>query len=454
MDRSYMLNDYVADNEKNIKLKDEASEYLETLKFRINGSKSLNEVMIQVSKFLDMNDVPTELRDGIINICNQFTENTTIYTAQKELEEYLGRYLDDAQKDYEKTNDTVNEIKEELIEDANRKLDEVNVSLTGDSSEIMDNIKDEDDVYRIKNNIDNTYEYFQERNNLLNEEKVSNIEVDLNTVNDVVESSNDNIILNEALEIQDNMLESNNSNFFEAKEDGSIEITGDVMNKASVNFAAMMTTMLVASDRKLDMKFIKNREEISKFRIIYGNFPLVNHPENKLDSAIISEIAEKANSYNHNTDYMDVLSKASPEIKETLEIVNNNAFGRKGAFQMAINNANSRHEVLFAMDNNYNDILNAFNDNGATVERDTEDHGIVLINDDMPGNQLLILTNTNEDLAKEKELINDPVLKKNNQLVKKIDMNQAARVSHILLSTIAIAEILFGITYFIVLLFF
>ena len=48
MDRSYMLNDYVADNEKNIKLKDEASEYLESLKFRINGSKSLNEVMILV----------------------------------------------------------------------------------------------------------------------------------------------------------------------------------------------------------------------------------------------------------------------------------------------------------------------------------------------------------------------------------------------------------------------
>lgn len=451
MERSNMLNEYVKENEENKESFSEASHYLEGLKLRIKDSKTLTELMIEVSNFLDKFDVNDEVKNDIIKICNSFDENTDIYSARTKLEGYLSNYLEEKEDNYQESNNTVNEIKEEVIDDAAYKLKNVGVELVGNSDDVIEKIADNDSVERIQNNVDNAKEYFEERNEIVDEEAPS-VEVSLDTINEIVDSPKDNIILNDALEAQDNMMESSNPSLMEFKDDGSLEVSGDKMNPDAMNFIAMLTNILVASSENLDMKFIKNRTEKFKYKVLFGNFPLVNHPENKLDPVIVSKIQQEANSYQGNINYMDLLGANSPELKEALVLLNQSVIGENGAFQMAVNNTENKNDLLFAMDENYSNIMDAFSNNGAIVKIDAEEHGIVYVHDDLPGNQLITLATTNEELAaeKEKKQANNIELKNSYQYVKKIDLpnvDQAAKVSYILLGTVAVTEILFVVFY-------
>lgn len=449
MNREYMLNDYVKENTDNNNSFDYITNYANTLKENLAGTKNINQVIIEVSKFIENNKVPSEFEKELKSILNGFDENTDTYTARTRIENFLNNNMYAYEKDFNKSNEAVNEIKEDLIDAANRKLDNVNISLKGNNSEVIDNIKDEDDVYRIKNNVDTTYDYFKDREEIIGkQDEVKNTEVSLDVINNVVESSRDNVILNEALNNEEKGL--NKANLIEANPDGTVELKGDSNNQDSINFALMMATVLSTNNNvfntkyNLDMKFIKEKADISQFKIVFGNFPVTNHPENRLDPVIISQIEEQAKSYKSNVDYSYLLDDASPELATAFEIINNNIFDNEGAFKMAVKNDDGNIDMRFGMDQNYQNIASAFNENGAVLTGATEDYEVVDVNDTVPGEQLSTLNGTNETLAKEKEI--------NNKITNGVQLtygiypinnpnNEAANASHIFLMVVTVANI-------------
>ena len=454
MDRSYMINDYVSENDKNLAMRDERSNYLNYLKIYISGSKSLTEIMVHVSEFLDKYNVNDEIKNDLLKICNEFDEKTSLDVAQSRLENYLSKCLEEKEEKYLKSNSELYDVKNDLIDDSKRKLESVGIELNGDNNSTLDSINDVDDVYRIKNNVDTAHDSFYERNKVVNRDEISNVEVSIDSINDVVDSSRSDIILDEALETEKTKLEIENPSMIETNDNGSIQVNGDTNNNDSMNFAAMMTMALLTTlpgnvNYDLNMKLIKDVKDVDKFKIIYGNFPLANHPENKLDPVVTSQIMGLAKTYKSDVNYMELLGKASPELKEAMTFTYENVLGKPGAFQMAIKNSRSNYDMMMGMDKNYSNELTALGDNGATVTHDANEYGMAAIKEHVPGNQLLILSSTNEMLRKEKENGLNSELKNNYQYLKKIENEEAANVNYTFLITVILAEVLLVGSYFI-----
>lgn len=459
MDRSYMLNDYINENEENLTEKEKAEDYLENLKFRINGSKSITEIKKQVSIFLEKNNIPPKIQDDLIRICDTFDENTNLYYAEKYLEDYLSKYFEQQEKEYQKSNDTIIEIKEELIESSKKELDKVGITMIGNTENVLEKIQDENDVYKLKNNIDNATQYLYQRNNAIGDINVVPLEIPIEAMNTAIDNPDNDTILETVIEEQEKELSNNETtNSVDIKDDGSVEINGGSNIDESINFAAMMTTALVTSnndlsiDTNLDMKFIKKQEDKSNFKIIYGNFPITNHPENKLDPTIINKIEELAKNYNHNVNYLELLKTNSVELSTALTIINSHVLNENGAFKMAIKNGGKNHEMAFSMDENYIDISTAFLESGAMVSQDTMENSIVRVNNSTEGEQLVILNATLENLNQRKLEQSQINVEKQyqKQLLYPNNLNQTASVSGSLLIIIAIAEIMlltFGYLY-------
>ena len=264
----------------------------------------------------------------------------------------------------------------------------------------------------------------------------------------VVEGPKDDIFIDD---LNDSKID--NSKLFEVNNDGTVQVNGNFNDKNSMNFAIMMTmSLLVANDSKikpnLDMKFIKNDDK-DKFKIIYGNFPIINHPDNRLSSELVSNITKLSNTYKSQVNYMNLLEKTSPEIKEAMVIIYNYVLNREGSFQMAIRDNGKKHDMAFGMDDNYSDIIDAFNINGAYVSYDSNERAIITVNETLPGNQLLILNTTHETLGVNLEEEFNTSLVSDNQYVKKMDKTEAANVNFVVLIILAIVETLIIAGYFI-----
>lgn len=449
MDRSYMLNDYVAEQENDLNNKLEATQNLDKLEFRIKGSKTVNEIKREVFIFLERNDVPVEISEGLQKICNEFSENTDVYHASLYLENFMNDYLKEKEKDFLKSSDTVQEIKEELIEDIKKDLDSVGIALSGSQDVLIDSIQSEDDVYKLKNNVERTTEYFQDRNEIISSPDKTLVELSSDEVAEVLERPNDEALLKSALEQQERQNDiSNNNSQVELKDDGSIVVHGDIENTESMNFAAMMTIDLVSStndfeaNQKLDMKFIKYPEQESAFKIIYGNFPLINQPNNNVDPMIVSRVNELVNSYQSNISYIKLLGTKSPELMLAMILLQEQILNEKGAFQMAVKNDGNHYGIMIAADENYAHVINAFSESGAMVTYNAMEHGIIRVNDTTPGEQLMVLNATLENLRQKKEasLVNQNSYQK--QLLYPNNMNEAANVHTTFLIVVLVTEVL------------
>lgn len=452
MDRSYILNSYVDANDKNLSNMENANSYLENLKFRIKGSKSIAEIKKEVDIFLLQNNVPTDIKDGLLDICSKLNESTDLYQAEKYLEDYLSNYLETQEKVYQDSNDTVIEIKEELINNATKDLESVGIEVSGDTQILMDNIKSEDDVFRLKNNISTTTDYYGTRNATMNDIEGPTLEIDVNAINDALDKPGNETILETALNTEEQNLETTNNNTTEINDDGSIVVQGDTANTDSMNYALMMTTVLVTSENNslginanFDMKFIKKEEDTSKFKIIYGDFP-INKDSTRIDPLLASKIQELANSYNPNVDYNQLLQQSSPELFASFMIIYNHILNEKGSFQMAIKNGGKIHEIVFAMDENYSNVSESFYQSGAMVSNDAMENNIIRVNNFSAGEQLMILNATLENLNQRKIEQDPNIISLQNQYQKKLEyknnFNEAANVNGTFLTIIAIAEII------------
>lgn len=435
MDRSYMLNSYMEENENNLNEQQQAQELKDKLEFRINGSKTIDEIKKQVSIFLEKNNVPPKIEEDLIKICDTFNESTDVYVAEKYIEDYIQNYLEEKDKEYNKSNETVTEIKQEVVDEAKKSLEEVGITMTGDTDSVLDSIQSERDVFKIKENVEVTTNYFANNTN----ENSPTMEIPVITIEESINNPTTDTILEETIQ-------NNNVNEIVINEDTSIEINGDVKDD-SINFAAMMTDVLVTTnndngfDARLDMKFVKENENDSKFKIIYGNFP-INEPGNKLNPETIYVIRKISESYDPSVDYFKLLESDSIELATSLKIIENNILNQKGSFKMAVKTDGLSQDIIFAMSPEYYEVSNAFSESGATVVNNGNE-SVVKVNNNTIGEKIVILTTTLENLDKKNLEKTEPV-KENNYQKKLVlpDINQAANAHNIFLAVTACAEVL------------
>ena len=449
MDRSYILDSYVSENQENLTEMSDARELLDNFEFRTNGSKSIEELKREVSIFYEQNNLPSEVKDEMDRIIGEFSDDTDIYTASNRLENVLSDYLDSKENEFNKSNDTVFEIKEEVVETVKKDLEDIGITMTGDNDNLIDRIESEKDVVKLKENVDTAVDYFNQRNQVIDQDNSINIELSTDDIGNSLDKSGTDTVLETVLEEQEQSLEAYTTNV-DALDDGSVVVHGDSENTESLNFTAMMTAALVANNsdfgisEHLDMKFIKNNLDSSTYKVIYGNFPIANHPENKLDPVIIDKIQQLAKNYNPSFSYMQLLSDLSPELSTALTIINNHILNEQGAFQMAIKNGGERHEVVFAMDENYSVISESFRESGAMVSSDMMENDIVRVNNTTEGEQLMILNATLENLDQKRidkaqsEILQNVYQKKK---VFEQSINESANTFNIFLMTIVGFEV-------------
>lgn len=448
MDKAYMLDDYISDQDKNLIEKEEADTNLDKLEFRIHGSKTIEEIKKEVSIFLEKNDVPFEVEEGLKKICSEFNENTDIYHASLYLENFMKQYLENKEKNYQESNDTILEIKEDLVDGIKKDLDDVGISISGSKDLLIDSIQSEADVYKLKDNVERTTDYFEERKDFLIDENKTLVELPSEEIAEVLENPTDETLLNNVLEQQE--VKINNDPQVEVNNDGSVVVHGDAENTESMNFAAMMTTALVASsndygfDQNLDMKFIKDPEKDATFKIIYADFPL--QPNNTVDPMISSKVGELVNNYQSQVSYMELLGTKSPELMTALTLIREQVLNEKGAFQMAVKNNSDRHEMRFAVDENYAHVYTAFSESGAMVTHDAMENGIIRVIDTMPGEQLLVLSTTLDSLRQRKKEVEENELALQNQYQKQLiyseENSEAANVHKTFLIVALVTEML------------
>jgi len=228
----------------------------------------------------------------------------------------------------------------------------------------------------------------------------------------------------------------NYSNDIIPRVDGSVEINGDASIYDNTNFISKMISDVVADGMKLDMKYIKKKESENNYKVLFGNFPVVDHPNNRLTNEQLSEINQKANEYDSTVDYSSSLNDKSFELGILMKIVDENVIGKEGAFQFAVNNNNGKHDIAVAMDENYNDLKEVFMDKG--IEQ--LDSQRMAIRDS--GEQFTILSNIDDDMGKVRERDANP------QRIMKLgemptnNQSEAANVNFTFLMVAAIAEVL------------
>jgi len=455
MDKSYMLNDYISEQEKDIVNLEDANSVIEKLQFRIKGCKTVEEIKKEFEKFLEKNNIPFEVEEKLKNICSQFDENTDVYHCYIYLENYMKEYLNSKEQKSKDSSDTVLEIKEDVVESAKKDLDSVGITLTGNTDNLVNNIQNEDDIYKIKDNVEKTTEYFEEKKEDGLTENKTILEMSYDEIETVLEEPSDTALLDNILEQEEQITDSNLSPEFDFKEDGSIEIQGDATNHELTNFVAMMTNALVVSsndygfNNSFDMKFIKDLENINKFKIIYSN-PQFN--ENNLRLNNINKISNLVKEYKSHVSYQELLGKNSLELMTSLTIIQEHILGRNGMFQMTLKNSVPNHEMIFTGDENYDNVSTAFYESGAIVTHNAMEHSIIKVNDTMPGDRLIILSSTLDNLRQKQIENNQNTLTNQNQYQKKLiypDINsEAANASKTFLMISIITDvILLLITY-------
>ena len=192
----------------------------------------------------------------------------------------------------------------------------------------------------------------------------------------------------------------------------------------------------------LDMKMIKAVSDTSRYKAIFGRFPMSKMTDDKkLSPEVISDIQKHAKEYNPEKDYIALLNQTSPELAEALQLIDNNVLNKPGTFQFLLKNGRTNHEMMFALDEHYNNVSKAFHNNGAMVSNDEDENSIVRLPNSTPKSQMLILEGTNAQL---KQTLSQGVsMVKTYEPTKKLEekSSEVANVNGTLLIIITIVEV-------------
>ena len=194
MNRTNMFDEYVKENEDNRKALTDSEYYLDALEARITGSKSITEVKQEVNQFLIKNNVSSSVSEELLRLCDGFTSDMDVQNAIGQLKEYMQSLVDEHKEDFQKSDDEVNQIKSDFVDDSIRQLEESGVTVTGDTDDLIAGIHDQRDIERMQNNIDTAVDYMDERTELLGD-GVSSPEIHVDQIQDSLEASGDETVL-------------------------------------------------------------------------------------------------------------------------------------------------------------------------------------------------------------------------------------------------------------------
>lgn len=462
-----MLNSYVSEEEQSSKNLEQINANMEQYKLRTTGVKTVEELKREVQIFLDKNDVPEEIRDELTRECDSFNENTDLYQASIHLDNIMNEYQQRMMNDHQNAIEQVRDIKSDLISGISKNLSNVGISLSGDEASVLESIKDEHDVYKLKNNADRVVEYYEGQ--ALSDDAPT-LELPIEKINSAIENPGSETLLNEArieehqeaaptdnLENTENEAskdnfentESNNIEIdktVEIKNDGSISLQENANNPESMNFVAMMTLALVVNqselnlDKGLDVKIIKDKREENNYQVLFGNF---SNKENYYNSILFQKIQKLVTTYNPSISYIKALSTYSPELALSLQIVDDHILKQPGSFKMAIKNNGNSYNMKFGFDDEYQEVVDTFLENNVYTTQDINNDAVCIINDNGNKDQLVQLTQILDGLQF-KEKLGEQSLALENQYQKKLilPLDNAANVNQIFLTTVLVTELL------------
>lgn len=403
MDRTNMFDEYVKENDANRQELMDSEYYLSALETRINGSQSISEVKEEVNTFLLKNDVPSSVREQLLDICDGFSSNIDVQTAIWQLKEYMQSLVHDQQTDFQKSNDTVNHIKQGFVDDSIHQLEEAGVTVNGDTDNLVADIQEQADIDRIQRNVDTAIDYMDARTELVGD-RLSSPEIHVDQIQDSIEASGDETVLDAITEDEDKTLSQNMNMNMSFSDEGTAYCYIDKNDEVSMQFALMMMGSLMLADKdqelfqNLGLKLIKDTNNNNVFRLETGNFPVTNHPENRLNTIAMNQIQQAAHEFRTDVDYRQALLQEAPEIALMFQIYDQHILGNEGAASLGIKKADNHFHFSLSMDENYQQVAEAFRTNDAITNETPTGKNLVSISKDTVAEQLVLLQDTEATL--------------------------------------------------------
>ncbi len=429
-----MLNDYIKDVDDSKKELEEANKNLEQFYLRTTGVKTQEELIKEVNTFIDNNDLPTEVKDSLMEVIASINENTVLYRKLMDLENIMRKYQEEKEKSYHEKEEEVNDIKMDALNHVKTSLNDVGIK-TENLSASVESINEERDIYKLKENTDNVVDYYKSR------DVDDTVILSSKDITKTFDNTKDDTLLNEVVSQETKKNKSYNPNV--TVHDNSIELLNDINDPNAINFTAMMVLVLMTDVNSLDeynMKLVKDKDQ-NMYKVSFVN----RQNKSSDDSIMYQKVSTTINNYDSNQSYLDTLSTKAEGISLSFQIIQDHVLNKNGSFKFAVKNNNGSHIMKFGFDDNYQNIVAAFIENHIYLTTDDKNNSILIINSG-DKNQLFELEQVSERLQVKEE--DNQVVKMqeaNYQKVKTYQSNinnNAANVSQTFLITILIADIL------------
>ncbi len=435
--RAFMLNDYVSTAINNKESLEIATNYLSQLSLALQGAQTVFQVRNQISEFIDTYEIPQEVVDILSDACLELDSGSTVYEACSYILELMQQMVETREYDTKKSEEELKEIQQNVADSLENQLNEVGVNIQGSQEKLEEKIQSEEDINRLKDNINRVVEYLKERKQIVGED---NIEVSTEQVAASLEESGNETVLDTVLEEEEAHFDQPMDQNVEIDKDGSIVIHANSQKEESMDFAKMMMIGLmtknsdsILSNSDFGMIITKNQYNQSDFSIKFGNLSNPTGQNFSSDPQVMNKVSELVNSFQTYVDYSSLLATSSPEIALLFQLFEKYILDKKGMAQIAVQNGASNLNVSFGLDENYQDFAEALKTNGALfTETPTGDY-VCNITETMPGNTLTVLDSTSETMETLSEELENPELAKGKPYIKKMESDQTGNVRTYLL---------------------
>lgn len=364
-----IINEYVNEQDELLKQKDISDKNIDAMEIRLNGVKTVDEVKKEVEIFLEKNNVTPDIKENLERIVDNFNENTDLYYAVTSIEDYMKSLAIDNEKEIEKANEEMVDYVDNNIKDAINDLNFLGID-TKTSFEIASSLsrelKNDDDFNKVLDNITVVTDRYRDDDNKLDDSnELNNITITTDDFNEIINNAGsetlDNTIL-EQQDVQDNYKE----NVY--IDNGVVTVKCDNLNDNNMNFASMLVTEVILNNPNIDMALCKNNYQDNTYSLKFND---IKNKDN--NTQLYDKVSSLVTDYNPMCDYNELLMDSSGVLSTSLMIVSNNVLDNKGTFQLYVQNKGlNDYNLIFTMDSNYNDLIEAFRVSGAVILTDQD----------------------------------------------------------------------------------
>lgn len=444
-ERASMLDEYSMDYREKKSALDQSIEYLSVLNQSLRNIYTVEQVKLEIQRFIRIYDVPREVIDVLQDAMKELSSEDSVYKACQYVSDILQKMVGKREREEKITRKRLDGIKKNVADHFENELNDVGVKISGDFEDFSDKIETEDDIDRLKDNIDRTVEYLKERQKIIGENE-TDVTLSMDQVMDAAENTSDETILNAILEEEQTSDIMKESSDLEIDSTGAVVVSVSLVKPESIDYMKMMVVGMMTStidptlaSASFGMKMVKGQYNKEDFQVKFGNFSK-NGDSLTNDPKIMGKIQDLSSSFRTNVDYDSMLSKASPELSSAVSIFENHILGKEGMAQIAVKNTSGNYNFAFGLGEEFQNVTDSLNTNGAMTTQTPIGSSVSNIYDTAPGDTLTILSSTNETLDKEKELENME-LSKSNSYVKVKSMDDLGNVNFYILVSIAVFEI-------------